>query len=126
MRSCDKEFITIAESLAHKSQMHYKLAAVIVHRKRVVAVGYNRYLGLNSNIGLSDKWSIHAEADALRKAIDYVHNNPTCKLTIYVARRGQKNAKPCENCIRILIPYIDRFVYTQGGEIIEEFAVAED
>lgn len=125
MRSCDQDFIDVAESLAHKSQMHYKLAAVITHRKRVISVGYNRYLGLNSDVGMSDKWSIHAEADALRKAIDYVHDNPTAKLTIYIARRGKKNAKPCLNCLKLLMPYINRFVYTQAGEVTEDFAVTE-
>lgn len=125
MRSCDIEFIRLAEFMAQKSQMHYKLAAVIVHRKRVISVGYNRYLGLNSNVGMSDKWSIHAEADSLRRAINYVHNHPTAKLTIYIARRGNKNAKPCINCLKLLMPYINRFVYTQAGEVTEDFAVTE-
>ena len=126
MRNYDNQFIAVAEALAIKSTMHYKLAAVICNKKRVISVGYNRFLGLNSNIGLSDKWSIHAECDALRKALNYIHDYPNAQLTIYVARKGKKNARPCTNCMKLLMPYIDRFVYTDGGNITEEFSVDED
>ena len=125
MRNYDNYFIALAESLASKSTMHYKMAAVITDKKRVISVGYNRFLGLNSNIGLSDKWSLHAECDALRKALSYIHDYPNAKLTVYVARRGRKNARPCVNCMRILLPYIERFVFTDKGSITEEFSIEE-
>lgn len=121
MRTYDKRFIQLAESLAKKSRMHHKIGAVITSKKQVISVGYNRFLGLNSNIGFSDKWSIHAETDALRKALSFIHDNPKVSLTIYIARRGQRLAKPCENCISLISPYIDRFVYTDNGNIVEEF-----
>lgn len=125
MRSYDQSFIDIAQSLVKKSLMHYKLAAVIAHKKRVIAVGYNRYLGLNSDVSMSDKWSLHAEAQALKRALDFIHDNPDAKLTVYVARKNKRLAKPCVNCIKLLMPYVDRFVYTDGGSITEDFAIDE-
>ena len=126
MRSYDKEFISVAEELVKKSTMHHKLAAVITNKKRIVSVGINRFLGLNSYIGMSDKWSIHAECDALRKALAYIHDNPNVSLTMYVARKNKKLAKPCPNCLKLITPYIDRIVYTDGGKIVEEFTTVEE
>jgi deoxycytidylate deaminase len=125
LRSYDRDFIELAEALAKKSKMHHKMGAVITDKKRIVSVGYNRFSGLDSNIGMSDKWSLHAEADALRKSISYIHNNPNARLTVYVARKKKSLAKPCINCIRLLTPYIDRFVYTDSGSITEEFNSGE-
>jgi deoxycytidylate deaminase len=121
VRNYDKGFVELAEALACKSHMRHKVGAVITNKKRVISVGYNRFLGLNSNIGMSDRWSIHAECDALRKALSYIHDYTNVKLTVYVARRGKGLARPCNNCMKLLMPHIDRFVYTDGGEITEEF-----
>ena len=121
MRNYDNEFIKMAEQISKKSTMHYHLGTLIVSKKYIISFGFNRFSGLNSYHIFGNKWSIHAEADALRKALPYIHDNPTAKLTAYVARTGKKNARPCSNCMKLLSPYIDRFVYTIGGEIVEEF-----
>lgn len=92
-----QHYLRIAAETALKSDMNHKHGAVIVHKKTIIAYGYN-YFDFNNLI------SIHAEVDALSK-IKGKYKDILCQCELYVARIGPENlnshlkySKPCNNC----------------------------
>lgn len=95
MSSKQKHYLQIAAEVAMNSVMNHKHGAIIVHKKNIIAMGFNY---------LHSTFSIHAEIAAISqlkgKEKDIL---PECEL--YVVRIGPKKydnalkySKPCMNC----------------------------
>ena len=95
MSSRQKYYLQIAAEMAMNSVMNHKHGAILVHKKNIIAAGYNYY---------HSTFSIHAEIAAISqlkgKEKDIL---PECEL--YVVRIGPKKydnalkySKPCMNC----------------------------
>ena len=94
-----KYFLDIAASIALSSIMNHKHGAIIVHKKKIIATGYNDMFSK-----FSHDYSIHAEVNAIYslkgKLKDILHE---CEL--YVVRIGPNNynnpfkySRPCSKC----------------------------
>ncbi len=101
-----EEYIHIAQ----KSPVHSKFAAIIMHRNKVVAYGYNYVTDISSkNAGCCyepNKHSVHAE----RHAIMNVKNKAIlreCSIVIFkITYSGiVKECRPCEMCKKLLNKY---------------------
>ena len=97
-------------SIAEKSPVHSKFAAVILHRNKVVATGYNYVTDISSkNSGCCyepNKHSVHAE----RHAIMNVKNKTIlrkCSIIIFkITYSGViKECQPCQMCQKLLDKY---------------------
>lgn len=121
MRAADTKFARLAHAQALKSEMRQKVGVIITSGKAVISRGFNRWVGFptGKDPALRYRWSEHAEI----KAIQAVLNEPSSKaLTLYSVRKGFKNAKPCQACMRVLQnSSIGRVVYSDAGELREEF-----
>lgn len=124
MTKKDYHFLKIAEKIAQKSSMRYKMCAMVVHKNNVLSVGYNRHMGMEIEkkpIGVlcsGGAYSIHAEVDALNKAFKvYPEMRGSDKLILYIARKGWRLAKPCEDCQTMLKRYgIKEVCFTNGAQ----------
>ena len=91
-----KEYLSIAAKIAEKSPMYpHKHGAIIVYKEKIIASGYNYYMG---------DFSIHAEVAAISK-IKKKQKHKLRNCDIYVVRIGPKSfnnplkySKPCPNC----------------------------
>lgn len=98
---------------ACKSNMHHKHGCVITYRNKIIAEGFNRYnlnlkniYNCNNNCYQRDKYSIHAEKDAIMK----IKNKNILKdCTIYIIRIKNLNeiepGIPCNMCSKLLEKY---------------------
>ncbi len=97
---------TIKKSAQNPTEMRHKLAAIITKGSWIIAVGYNRWKSFDH--------SIHAEQDAINKALKLLDNLEGCEL--YIARWCKTQvglSKPCNKCmIQIHSQGIDRVYYT--------------
>ena len=99
---------------ALKSNMHHKHGSIIIYRNKILSTGYNYYNLLNGKIYNNNnnnnyelnKYSIHAEKDAISK-IKNKNILKYCK--IYVIRIKNINelehGYPCNMCIDLLKKY---------------------
>tara|TARA_B100000795_G_scaffold269969_2_gene261468 strand:+ start:4148 stop:4711 length:564 start_codon:yes stop_codon:yes gene_type:complete len=91
-----KTFLSIAAKIAEKSPMYpHKHGAIIVYRDKIIASGYNYYVGY---------FSVHAEVSAISK-IKKKEKHILSECDIYVVRIGPKSfnnqlkySRPCPNC----------------------------
>jgi len=91
-----KEYLSIAAKIAEKSPMYpHKHGAIIVYKDKIIASGYNYYMG---------DFSIHAEVAAISK-IKKKQKHILRDCDIYVVRIGPKSlnnplkySRPCPNC----------------------------
>ena len=91
-------FVESAIREAGKSTQNHKHGAVIVHRSKIIARGYNKVDPLNF------KTSLHAEVAAINE-LEKIRGQPE-NVIMYVIRLGScgtKNSKPCINCERSII-----------------------
>jgi len=119
MSKKDKHFLNLTEIAAHTSDMRHKLSAILVFKRTVLSVGYNRHMGMELQLdrGYGQSYSIHAEVDAFRKAVKVYPEvwEANSGLTLYVTRKGFKMAKPCDLCLKFLKKTpVNRIVYTTG------------
>lgn len=91
-------YIEYAATVAKKSTMVQKHGCVIVHKKKVIAVGFNFSV-------IPCRLSIHAEHDAINKAKKQLSKADLKNCQLYVVRIGQdsmenplKYSKPCPTC----------------------------
>lgn len=116
-----RRFINKAIEKANQSPMYHKHGAVIVHRGKIIASGYN---SLQEHKTYS--YSIHAEIATLK---DFLKRNknidilPECY--IYVVRIGKesmdfptKMSKPCSNCYNSVKKYGLKKIYWSTNENI--------
>lgn len=106
----------------------FKLAAGVVKKNRLVAIGYNQLKShpLQSQFGKNlDSVYLHAEIDAIRKSIRLLNTSELTDCVLYVLRvkRGSNGdwirglSKPCDGCYRAINNYgIKRVYYTTDGE----------
>ena len=98
----------ILKYTASKSSMIHRYACAIVHRNKIIAVGYNKYiLSFNDdNIYIPKKYSIHAEKDAIMKVKD---KKLLKESKIYVIRISRSDnfiiESPCDMCEKLLDKY---------------------
>ena len=95
--------------MAMKSNQRAKYAAVIIHRNRIIGIGYNHLISNSSNdsqyLYEIYKHSIHAERNAIMNVKD---KNMLSSSKIVIVRLNDGNivpAKPCEMCKRLLNKY---------------------
>jgi deoxycytidylate deaminase len=88
-------YLRIAAEVAMNSEMNHKHGAVLVHKKNIIAVGYNYYLA---------SFSIHAEVAAISQ-LKGRDKDVLSECELYVVRIGPqkydnalKYSKPCLNC----------------------------
>ncbi len=119
-------FLKIAEKISAKSDMKHKMAALVVHKNTVLSVGYNRFIGMDLDkkpigvVSCGGVYSIHAEMDALNKAFKvYPEARNSDKLALYVARKGGRLSKPCEDCQKMLSKYNIKEIYFTNGENVD-------
>lgn len=129
MKKFDKNMIGIAEKIAHKSNMRYQICALVVCKKTIVSVGYNKFLSMIPEFtfnGTGKVYSVHAELDALNKALKVYpeFRNGEFDLKLYIARRGFRLAKPCHKCIKVLKNSpIHSVIYTDVNDTISEMII---
>jgi len=90
-----KYYLNMAAKAATKSDMNHKHGAIIVYKKKIVAIGCNYYKG---------EYSIHAEIDAISQ-LKGKEKSVLPESELYVVRIGPeklsdhlKYSKPCYNC----------------------------
>ena len=88
-------YLRIAGQIAMNSVMNHKHGAIIVHKKNIIAVGYNYNLA---------SFSIHAEVAAISQ-LKGRNKDILSECELYVVRIGSKKfdnplkySKPCINC----------------------------
>lgn len=94
-----KYYLDIAATVAVNSLMNHKHGAVIVHKKKIIATGYNYFFSQ-----FSKNYSIHAEVAAINSLKGKMKDIlPECEL--YIVRIGPTNyqdilkySKPCFRC----------------------------
>ena len=90
-----RPFIDQAIMSAEKSNL--KIAnhgAVVVYRGKVVGTGYNKYCIENKN--KVNRWSVHAEVDAINNALRKISHDDLRKSTLIVVRK-LKNGTQIQN-----------------------------
>jgi deoxycytidylate deaminase len=109
-----RRILEIARNVASKSNMKIKHGAVIFYRNRLVASGYN-----TRNYRLSNKFSIHAEQNALNDFFKQKkHKCGFDFFSLFVVRLSDTgllmNSKPCCQCNQTLlqVPCINRVFYS--------------
>lgn len=108
----------------NRTEARCRLAAMLVHRNVPVALGTNKLKShpLQAKFGMNEhSIYLHAEIDALIKAVKELTAEQLNKSTLYVARvlkNGNTGmAKPCPGCARALKSFgIQRIVWsTESG-----------
>lgn len=128
MKDKHLEMLQLAAEVAQNSQEHYKVAAIIVHRNKVVSVGINSRKTDPFQAKFNKHYNPlkihkHAEIAAIKQSIRHLGDGDYRRATIYVARIKRidytKNgwawglAKPCEGCQGAIDEFeIGRIVYT--------------
>ena len=87
-----RTFIDQAIMSAEKSNL--KIAshgAVVVYRGKVVGTGYNKYCIENKN--KVNRWSVHAEVDAINNALRKISHDDLRKSTLIVVRKLKKGTQ---------------------------------
>lgn len=92
-------YLHVAAAIAASSVMNHKHGAIIVHKKNIIASGFNYSVG---------NMSIHAEVDAITK-LKGKEKEVLSECELYVVRIGAgqfnchlKYSKPCYNCQRFI------------------------
>ena len=86
------EAITYAEKSEMMSQHH---GAVVIYRGKIVGRGYNKYCV--ENINKVNRWSVHAEVDAINNALRKISHEDLRKSTLIVVRKLKENSEYKEN-----------------------------
>jgi tRNA(Arg) A34 adenosine deaminase TadA len=128
-RKRDKKFLDFlakAAEAADHGDIRAKLAAAIVISNEIISIGFNRKKTHPFQAQFKDveqKDFLHAETDAINRALKYVSKDELRKATLYISRVkyiSNKNhkivlaeSKPCKGCQKAIISYnIKRVVHT--------------
>lgn len=108
--------VLFLKKCAMNSNMVHKHSACLLRGDKIVAVGVNKYLGIN---GGKIKMSVHAELDAIR------YNRYLKGMDILIIRVGKttlQNSRPCNSCIDKLRQRGVRRAYysNSNGDIVYE------
>lgn len=113
-------------ALEDRGYKRYRLAAALVLKKKILAIGWNSY---QKSHPLQKKFSqqdgrvfLHAEIDAIRRYrrfLDRDRQGMPDGLVIYVCHAGKEGwrpAKPCPGCMGALTYFgIDHVIYSNLG-----------
>ena len=92
--------------IAMKSNQRAKYAAIIIHRNRVVGIGYNYLISNSSNVSQqiyeTYKHSIHAERNAIMNVKDKTILSSSKIIIVRLLDGNIVQAKPCEMCKNLL------------------------
>lgn len=86
------EAILSAEKSILKVANH---GAVVIYRGKIVGRGYNKYCV--ENINKVNRWSVHAEVDAINNALRKISYEDLRKSTLIVVRKLKENSEYKEN-----------------------------
>lgn len=105
------DFLSKTAEAAGGMGMHTRLAAAVVIRNEIVAVGFNKRKThpFQARYGADEhKVYLHAETDAINRALKYCSKEELSRASLYVARVKYKNglsrqavwaqSKPCIGC----------------------------
>ena len=129
LRKRDQKILAILSKAAEAADhvgIRAKLAAAIVIKNEIVAIGFNRRKShpFQVQFQTNDKQIyLHAETDAINRALKYVSKEELKKATLYVARvkyldnKTKKvvwaESKPCIGCQRAILSYgISNVIHT--------------
>lgn len=112
------DFLSKAAEAADHGTIRAKLAAAVVIRNEIVAVGFNRRKTHPFQAQFKDseeKNFLHAETDAINRALKYISKDELRKATLYIARVKFKDnrskhaiwaeSRPCLGCQRAIDSY---------------------
>lgn len=92
----------VNEAITNDGHSRAKICAVVVHKNRIISVGYNskKTHPFQARFAKNEHAIfIHAEIDAIRKASNVLNNNEMKKATLIVVRVRKNgkwgNARPC-------------------------------
>jgi deoxycytidylate deaminase len=105
-------FIKYAITIAHKSTMTQKHAAILINRNKIIGEGFNKSFSY-----LVNSFSIHAEIICIKDALKRNKNKLILSnLELYVIRISYINnicylrhSKPCENCSNAIINFSKKY-----------------
>ena len=110
----------------------FKLASAIVYRKNIITIGTNSYKThpIMNEYGVNDSAIyLHAEIDALNKALRFVQEDQLAKCDLYVLRVKREDgfgsawirglAKPCDGCMKAIERYKIKNVYYTKDYIMQ-------
>lgn len=124
-------FLTKAAEAADHVGIRAKLAAAVVIKNEIIAIGFNRKKThpFQVQYQTNDKQIyLHAETDAINRALKYVNASELKKATLYVARvkyidnKSKKaiwaESKPCIGCQKAIKQYeIKNVIHTCEEDI---------
>ena len=116
----NKELIKLLIDTAMKSNMNHKYGCAIIFRNKIISTGYNYYKLYNGKIYNNlyqyeqNKFSIHAEKDAIQK-IKNKNILKNCKIYIIRIKNDIYNLNfeegtPCSMCNNLLQKYKLKYV----------------
>jgi deoxycytidylate deaminase len=122
-------FLTKAAEATDHIGIRAKLAAAIVIKNEIISIGFNRRKShpFQAQYQTNDKQIyLHAETDAINRALKYISKEDLKKATLYVARvkyRDNKSkraiwaeSKPCIGCQKAISSYGIRSVVHTHSE----------
>ena len=91
-----RPFIEEAIALAEKSELKISNhGAVVVYRGKIVGRGHNKYC--LENVNKVNRWSVHAEVDAINNALRKISHEDLRKSTLIVVRKLKENSENRDN-----------------------------
>lgn len=115
--------IETLKKIANQSTLLHKHGACLLHKSKIVSIGYNKYFNIWNYNGIKVKTTIHAEIDTISK----YPNKYVKGMDIMIIRIGGsntlRNSRPCNSCIDTLKKKGIRKVYysTDEGHIMFEY-----
>ena len=108
----------------------FKMVCAVVYRKNIITIGANSYKThpIMNEYGINDSSIyLHAEIDAINKALKLLSKEQLSKCDLYVLRVKRENgcgsawirglAKPCDGCMKAIKQYkIKKVYYTKDYE----------
>jgi deoxycytidylate deaminase len=104
---------------ANKSYMNIKVAAVLLHRDRIIAKGHNgmkhKYIKNNCEHEFTpNKYVVHAEFNCIFNCKNIKkYNLRDCKIVLVKIKNGKiRKCEPCEICQKLLFKFkIEKYSY---------------
>jgi deoxycytidylate deaminase len=102
----------LAKSEANKSDLRFKLGAVIKYGKtKISAYNVNK---THPKFGCGRYSTLHSESYCILRAVSLGVDISGC--IMYVYRSGGLNSRPCEDCQKLIKKYkIKKVIYTKGN-----------
>ena len=96
-----ENIISAAIACSTRSNMKFKLGAIVYKNETILGRGYNHYLRKTSKFG-HPVYSLHAESHAIQFAIKKHGRRALVGASIYIYRRNGNLARPCPCCLSLI------------------------